>query len=61
MSCRRPKDLSDFRARLKPALRKLQDIDFLKSFMVRNDIVHIVRYPEEVQESDDAVAYVDRT
>jgi hypothetical protein len=41
MSCRQPKDLSDFRARLKLALQKLQDIGFLKSFMVRDDIVQI--------------------
>ena len=36
----RSKDLSDFRARLKLAPQKLHDIGFLKSFMVRNDIVH---------------------
>lgn len=47
LSASRSKDLSDFRARLKLALQKLQDIGFLKSFMVRNDIVHIVRHPKK--------------
>ncbi|KWU26406.1 plasmid replication initiator TrfA [Burkholderia cenocepacia] len=47
LSASRSKDLSDFRSRLKAALQKLIDIGFLKSYVLRNDVVYVIRHPKK--------------
>lgn len=49
LSASRAKDMADFRRRLRAALQKLVDIKFLKSFIIKNDVVYLTRTPRTMK------------
>lgn len=55
LSRSRTKELFDFRRRLKLALQRLVDVEFLSSFKIENDLVRVVRRPRSAIAEAEAV------